>query len=143
MQFLKTAWERIKRFWVADDEQSAALDRADIEQRIREGKLPCLIVAAIVAGSLSLGSAPAEAATCRQGDPPLTVSSRTSCAFAGRVVTRWMNEMGEPGLTWTGRVYSSTTRRTHRVNCWRTSLRGVRCSGANGISIRFQDWITR
>jgi hypothetical protein len=104
-----------------------------------------LLTAALAAVSLAASSQPAEAAVCRKGDPPLTVSSRTSCAFAGNVVNQWMN--GDRGPRTDARllVKSPTTRKYYTVHCiYRGPLgstgKSVVCKGPNGISIRFRDW---
>ena len=74
-----------------------------------------LLLSAAVA-LIAAAPASADAATCRQGDPPITVSARTSCALAGGFVTAWMNRApyGRPA-TRTYRVYSPVTRRSYGI----------------------------
>lgn len=40
MSWLRRLWERWCRFWVADEETSRRLDKAEQEWRMRQGKQP-------------------------------------------------------------------------------------------------------
>jgi len=92
-------------------------------------------------GAFIVPTASASAAgnhSCRQGDPPITASARTSCAFAGKIVTEWYNN----GCTTRcqGVIWSPVTKRNYGLSC---SRRGgqytgtVTCTGPNGIYARF------
>lgn len=93
-----------------------------------------------LAGTL-IAAAPAQAAGhwCRQGDPPLRAGTRTSCAFAGQVITDWVN--GDCVRRCTGRVYSRAARHTFYVSCTRHggAYGTVTCHGdpGHGIYVRF------
>jgi hypothetical protein len=104
-----------------------------------------LITALALAGSLA-GAASAQASSgthwCRQGDPPIQAGARTSCAFAGQVVSRYyIYGSSDDPTRFTARVYSPVTHRTYTVSyrtTWVTRYTGsVTATGANGISARF------
>jgi hypothetical protein len=105
----------------------------------------CALVAGLVAAAVAVTAPPASAAhTCRQGDPPLRVSDRTSCWFAGNVVTRWANDGAQENREWHGDVRSPVTKRSYRMVCtltaegeyeWRVSCHGPR---ASGVWVRFR-----
>ena len=93
---------------------------------------------------IAAAPASADAATCRQGDPPITVSARTSCALAGGFVNAWMNRApwGRPA-TRTYRVYSPVTRRSYRITGTSRGRAGymlVTGRGPNGIWLRFRQY---
>lgn len=80
---------------------------------------------------------PAATHWCRGGDPPIHASRRTSCPFAGNVVTRVFNGpvLGQ-GRTRTISVHSPVTRRSYRLRLVRR-LDYVTANGPNGIWLRF------
>jgi hypothetical protein len=92
----------------------------------------------------SAGSpAAADARTCRQGDPPIEVSARTSCALAGRFVTRWMNHAPYRPVTRSFRVRSPVTGRMYRItgtSRQRPNHLLVTARGPHGIRLRFEQW---
>jgi hypothetical protein len=54
---------------------------------------------------------------CRQGDPPIRASWRTSCSLAGGIVSAYYQHGGRLSQTW---VYSPVTRRSYWItfrNC--------------------------
>jgi hypothetical protein len=57
------------------------------------------------------------------GDPPITASSHTSCAFAGAILTSYYRAASP--RTWHGRVLSPTTRRRYVVTCRRFANDGL------------------
>ena len=63
-------------------------------------------------------SAPAASAAgshwCHQGDPPIQASARTSCGFAGNMVTKWVR-IGRPHRLVGAYVYSPSTHRNYGV----------------------------
>lgn len=82
-------------------------------------------------------SAAAARRWCRGGDPPILASRRTSCPFAGRVLTRVYNSprLGR-GRTRIIYVRSPVTNKRYRLRLVR---RGnyVTATGAKGIWMRF------
>ena len=105
-------------------------------------KIVLLLSAAVAL--IAAAPASADAATCRQGDPPITVSARTSCALAGGFVTAWMNRApyGRPA-TRTYRVYSPVTRRSYGITGTSRVRAGsmvVTGRGPNGIWLRFHQY---
>jgi hypothetical protein len=97
-----------------------------------------IITAAIAALSL-IAVAPAAAGGnhwCRQGDPPILASARTSCSFAGTAYTDWVQQGTK--RYWRGYSTSPITHRRYLITCRRTSHRDwssntVTCTGINGI----------
>ena len=102
-----------------------------------------LLTLAVTAAACLAMAGPASAATCRQGDPPITVSATTSCAMAGNIVNEYMN--GHYGQrSGAMRVYSPVTHRTYAI---RLSMRGrpgyggiLTATGPNGIRAPFGVW---
>ena len=103
-----------------------------------------LTVAAVAASILVLavaGTASA-ATTCRQGDPPIKVSARTSCDFAGSIVTKYLNSSrayNRSSDRWSTSVYSATTGRSYWVTITRSGHRTV-ATGSNGIRAEWETW---
>jgi hypothetical protein len=91
--------------------------------------LAALALAATLAASAS-GFAIGDNHWCRHGDPPMLASPRTSCAFAGKAYSKWV-QAGTPRYL-RARVYSPTTHHTYRVT-FRGNPRYVTGTGANGI----------
>lgn len=86
-----------------------------------------------------LGAAPAHAAKgdhwCRQGDPPIKASKRTSCPFAGNMVTGWANTGQQDYVKL--RVYSPTTKKKYPIECWIIAKGAkIKCMGKPGTGIR-------
>jgi hypothetical protein len=84
------------------------------------------------------GAARADARTCRHGDPPITVSAHTSCAFAAKAVDLVGNGLVHNGQTRC--VYSTATHRRYRLHFRRTGRRWTgtwHVTGPNGIWMRF------
>jgi hypothetical protein len=104
------------------------------------------IVLLLIAGIVLIAAAPASAgaATCRQGDPPITVSARTSCALAGGFVTAWMNRAPDDRpVTRTFRVHSPVTGRCYPITGTSRGRAGymlVTGRGPNGIWLRFRQY---
>jgi hypothetical protein len=94
----------------------------------------------IALGLVLAGGTPAHAATCAGGQPPITVSSRTSCALAAKVLNKWMNFGLTPRRYMKSRFISPVTHRSYAIACALHGAHSVRCSGRNGIWIRFEDW---
>jgi hypothetical protein len=95
-----------------------------------------LIALAVALG----GEGQAHAATCGPGQPPITVSSRTSCGLAAKVVNKWMNFRLAPRDYMKLPFVSPATHRAYTIECKLHGAHAVRCTGPNGIWIRFQDW---
>lgn len=78
-------------------------------------------LAIIITAALALVLASSASATtwhhCRAGDPPIDASTRTSCAFAGAIVTKYANT--SMPRTWHGLVRSPVTRRSYAITCRR------------------------
>jgi hypothetical protein len=84
------------------------------------------------------GAARADARVCRQGDPPITVSAHTTCAFAANAVNLVGNGRVHDGQTRS--VYSPAMHRRYRLHFRRTGRRWTgtwRVTGPNGIWMRF------
>jgi hypothetical protein len=95
------------------------------------------LVAVAPRAQASSASTGAERRWCRGGDPPIRVSKRTSCAFAGRVVTHVYDSRSlSRGGTRIIYVRSPVTHKRYRL---RVVRRGsyVIATGANGIWMRF------
>jgi hypothetical protein len=98
--------------------------------------------AALVAALAAATPASASTHWCRQGDPPIQASARTSCALAGAALNRWMN--GRLDSRESARVYSPTTGRAYRLRYQQrpgeySSLR-ITATGPHGIWLRFTAW---
>lgn len=99
---------------------------------------------ALVFGLLLIVSASAQASGshwCRQGDPPILASARTSCPFAGNIINAYVNVCHERRFCST-RVYSPVTHKRYHITCRWTGSRTfgtVCCQGApsTGIWTRF------
>jgi hypothetical protein len=100
----------------------------------------CRYSAVALLASIMLIAASAQASGahwCRQGDPPIYASARTSCPFAGNIVTDYVNVCHETRHCHM-RVASPVTHRRYRIICDRTGPRytgSVRCAGARGTGI--------
>ena len=104
-------------------------------------KLCCVLIAALAV--FAGAPAAAGAATCRQGDPPIEVSARTSCELAGAFVTKWMNHAPYRPVTRRFRVYSPVSGEWYRIKGTSEQRRGyllVTGRGPHGIWLRFQQW---
>jgi hypothetical protein len=104
-------------------------------------RIPLLAPAAV---AVALLAAPAVGGAsgshwCRQGDPPILASARTSCALAGAIVDAYANARRPASGEWAGRVRDPGTGERHRICCTRRgdALSGtVRCRGERGSGIR-------
>jgi hypothetical protein len=102
-----------------------------------------LIPLLIALGLMAAAPAAADARTCRQGDPPIEVSARTSCALAGRFVTKWMNHAPYRPVTRSFRVRCPVTGRMYRItgtSRQRPNHLLVTARGPDGIRLRFEQW---
>ena len=101
-----------------------------------------LIVAVAAAAIMPAATARASGAHwCRQGDPPIYASTRTSCRFAGNIVTDYVNVCRESRNCHV-RVSSPVMHKRYWITCHRTGAsynRLVYCRGAprTGIWTRF------
>ena len=101
-----------------------------------------LIVAA-TAATVTTAAASAQASAahwCRQGDPPVYASARTSCSFAGTIITDYANVCRESRNCHMS-VYSPTSRRRYRISCHRPGTRysgRVYCKGGPHTSVSTQ-----
>jgi hypothetical protein len=107
--------------------------------------VPSKLFLLLIAGLALLAGAPAaaDAATCRQGDPPIQVSARTSCELAGGFVTKWMNHAPDRPATRSYRVHSPVTGRSYRIKGRSEQRDGyllVTGRGPHGIWLRFEQW---
>jgi hypothetical protein len=74
---------------------------------------------------------------CRQGDPPLYASMRTTCGFAGKIITKYVNKCHEAPRCHL-HVHDSRTRRWYRIACRRTGSHVdgvVSCTGPRDTDI--------
>jgi hypothetical protein len=96
---------------------------------------------AVSAAAISAFSASARAAHwCRQGDPPIQASDRTSCVFAAVIINHYV-WAGEPRY-FRGHLRSPVTHKRYWITCRRTGpsqiwLDRVRCTGPNGTWTKF------
>jgi hypothetical protein len=108
---------------------------------IRTTLLALMAVAVALAAPAMAGAAGSH--SCREGDPPIEASARTSCPMAGAIVNAYANRRGpSSGGEWAGRVRSPVTGRRYWIACTRTGGRSsgtVRCrgEGRTGIWARF------
>ena len=83
----------------------------------------------------------AQASTwCRQGEPPIQVSARTSCQFAGSALDRYYNNRPSGVRYLRARVYSSVSHKSYVLTYRRGGNRdsgNVKVTGPNGIWLRF------
>ena len=98
-----------------------------------------IVVVAAVAGIVPVASAHAsEEHSCRQGDPPIQASPRTSCSFAGTIVTDYV-DVCHQARTCHMSVSSSPARRARdRIACRRFGARYtgvVLCTGPAGTGV--------
>jgi hypothetical protein len=104
-------------------------------------RIPLLAPAAL---AVALLAAPALAGAagshwCRQGDPPIYASARTSCALAGAIVDAYANARRPASGEWAGRVRAFDSGERHRISCTRRGdayTGTVRCRGERGSGIR-------
>ena len=100
-------------------------------------KTVLIALALAVAGIISPVATARSAAGhwCKQGDPPIQASLRTSCPFAGRIVSVYARA-GAPKYM-TRSVRSPVTHKSYRIVCSREGTR-VFCSNRRyGIWLRF------
>ena len=98
------------------------------------------MTAALVAVTVALvGPGAAQANTCRGGDPPIQVSARTSCSFAGSAVSYVYSSRGS--FTRHAWVSSPHAGRwywlTFRVRWYSRYAATITATGPNGIWMRF------
>ena len=99
------------------------------------------VLACAIAGPVFANHADASTGDhwCRQGDPPILASQRTSCSFAGDLVTSYFRG-GAPTFA-TGWLTSKVTHKRYFVTCKRSGVK-THCFGrpGTGISIRFETY---
>src|SRR5436305_5006241 len=80
----------------------------------------CLMTAAVLAAIAPGASArPPVGHWCRQGDPPLYASMRTTCGFAGKIITKYVNKCHEARRCRI-HVHQPGERTRYRIACRRT-----------------------
>ena len=104
-------------------------------------RIPLLAPAAVAVVLLAAPTAAGAAGShwCRQGDPPIHASGRTSCALAGAIVDAYANARRPASGEWAGRVRDPGNGERHRIGCTRRgdAFTGtVRCRGERGSGIR-------
>lgn len=99
------------------------------------------MAAAGVAGSPAVAASTAHAAPaghwCREGDPPLYASARTSCPLAGHIITDYVNVCRESAAC-AMPVDLAAAQKSYRITCTRTGPRYtglVRCEAPGDSSI--------
>ena len=72
---------------------------------------------------------------CKQGDPPIQASLRTSCPFAGRIVSVYARAGAPKHMTRS--VRSPVTHKSYRIVCARQGTRLFCSNRRYGIWLRF------
>jgi hypothetical protein len=93
------------------------------------------LTAAVVMTALAFPMSARAGHWCRHGDPPAYVSDRTSCPFAGRVVSKYIARF-YPARHGVMYVRSPVTHKTYRLTFRRRGTR-VTVRGPNEIRVRF------
>lgn len=98
----------------------------------------CWVLLAAIGASAALApGAGAASHRCGAGDPPIYVSSNTSCGLGGAIVSAWYSTCHQ-AKSCVRQVRSPVTGRRYTVRCSLPVRRGeVKCRGPKGIHASF------